>query len=301
MHFNITMISYNRLEMTRKSVESLLENTRGEYTFNLVDNGSTDGSREYLADLAARFPQVKFYQLHRNMGTAVAYNLGWASSPDADYYVKIDNDTLIHNPDWLINLAGLMERNPELGLAGYLLGDWPYRLDQVVLNSGDKFVESDICNGGCVMVPKNVHEKIGFWTEDYGLYGFCDQDIATRVKLAGFKLGYMSEDRLSMENIVPDASPASLQYENNKNKFISSRGEYEKRFVLNQFLFTKGLRPLYVQRRLLPLVKDGKTTFSTNKDYLPIFALQNAFKDKISYESQGTDNIAIHFNNEDNS
>lgn len=298
MRVNITMVSYNRLEATAKSVENLLQKTRGDYSFTVVDNGSTDGSREYLAEFSARHPQMKFYQLRRNMGVAVAANLGWASTP-ADYYVKIDNDTLVHNPDWMLTLLGLLERNPELGMAGYLLGDWPYRLDRVTLSGGDDFIESDLCNGGCAMMPKRVHEKVGFWNEDYGLYGFGDPDMAGRIRLAGLKMGYVCESEPSVDGIAPDCNPGLQEYERQKKKSTAAKGVAEKRFVLNQFLFTKGLRPLYVQRKYLPSTSGGEVSFSSNREYLPILALQSQFEDKINYEQQDDNSIAVRFKDGD--
>lgn len=54
MSINIGMVTWNRLELTRRTVESLFEKTVGDFTLHVADNASSDGTRAYLEDLAAR-------------------------------------------------------------------------------------------------------------------------------------------------------------------------------------------------------------------------------------------------------
>ena len=148
MRANITVVTYNRLDLTRRCLESLLAKTRGDFLCNIVDNASSDGTREYLQTIAAAYANVKVHFFERNMGVAVASNYGWADS-EADYYIKLDNDIEILDGEWLERLLAFMDNNPEVGVGGYRYANWPHLRDEMRLPSGDPFVSSNCCNGGC--------------------------------------------------------------------------------------------------------------------------------------------------------
>ena len=111
MRANITVVTYNRFDLTYRCLESLLTKTRSEFFCNVVDNASSDGTREYLQTLAVSHPNVKVHFLNRNMGVAVASNYGWAET-EAEYYLKLDNDIEILDGDWLERLLTFMDTNP---------------------------------------------------------------------------------------------------------------------------------------------------------------------------------------------
>ena len=79
---NITVVTYNRLDLTKKCLESLQNNTMYPYKLTIIDNGSTDGTLEWLED-----NQYNFISLGENLGIAKGYNLGWYLGPK-DYYVN---------------------------------------------------------------------------------------------------------------------------------------------------------------------------------------------------------------------
>lgn len=282
MSINICMVTWNRLELTRRAIESLLAKTAGDFTLHVVDNASTDGTQDYLEELAARHGNVRLFLLRRNMGVSVGANMGWGAQ-DADYYVKLDNDIEILDPDWLQNLVSLLAANPELGMVAHLSGDWPYEITQLSLGSGDILDASACCNGGCVMIPRRTHEKLGFWNEDYGLYGFEDLEYSERAALAGMICGYVPK-RGMVGHLGYAPGAASPRHEASKGRSIESHGRAEKLFVLNRFLFSRGLRPLYMGRKYLPEVHDGQISFRTNADVMPILKLQEELLQKISYE-----------------
>ena len=109
---NITVVTHNRLNLTRICLESLLPTLRDGVHVTIVDNGSRDGTPEYLEAAASANPRVSVVQMPRNMGISIAANFGWACR-DADYYVKLDNDMEILAPDWLDRLVDVMENAPE--------------------------------------------------------------------------------------------------------------------------------------------------------------------------------------------
>lgn len=113
-------ITYNRLELTKKTVESF--NSKTSVDFHLfIDNGSTDGTQEYLKD--------KYnILLEKNYGIAYAFREAVNTLKGFDYILKLDNDVETVTPD-MINLM----------LAFYHLNGINYVCSPVDLNLDKSF------------------------------------------------------------------------------------------------------------------------------------------------------------------
>lgn len=77
-------ITYNRIELTKRTLESFYAKTSVDYHL-FIDNGSTDGTREYLE-------QFNHILLDKNYGIAYALATAVASIEGYDYILKLDND-----------------------------------------------------------------------------------------------------------------------------------------------------------------------------------------------------------------
>ncbi len=289
MRANITVVTCNRLKLTRICLESLFTKTEGEFFVNIIDNGSHDGSVEYLRHFVEGRGNARLVELERNMGVAIAANMGWALT-DADHYIKLDNDIEILDGRWLANLARLAERYHRVGQAGYLYGDWQYKHELIMLDGEEPFISSSgLCNGGCVLIPRRIHEEFGFWNEDYGKYGFEDLDYSVRLLRHGYVVGY------APDNLIRHLGRERhyLNPENEATKsFAVQKTDAERIYVLNQFLYDHGILGKYVERRHLEEIRDGRFRFFLNKNYLPIIKLQHEYMKKISYDC-GSDSVAV--------
>jgi glycosyltransferase involved in cell wall biosynthesis len=78
-------ITYNRLELTKQTMESFYAKTSVDYHL-VIDNGSTDGTQEWVRD---KFDHIL---LDKNYGITEAFCLGVAKLPAYDYILKLDND-----------------------------------------------------------------------------------------------------------------------------------------------------------------------------------------------------------------
>lgn len=283
MRVNITVVTHNRLPLTRLCLESLLPTLPppgpGGVSVHVVDNGSTDGTPEYLRALVARYPQVRLRALTYNMGVAVAANLGWAAQ-DAEYYLKLDNDMRIIHPDWLDVLLSTAARNPEVGMVGHQVCDW-HKTAPVTLPGGP-FIESDCSGGACVLIPRHIHQRFGFWNEDYGKYGFEDLEYGLRVSLGGYRIGYAAAPPC-VEHLGYVNGAIDPVREIHKQSSLQHETSGEKLYVLNRFLFEHGIRPLHVARKYLPYADGARIRFRSNPEYARILKLHHEYVNKISY------------------
>jgi glycosyltransferase involved in cell wall biosynthesis len=93
MKLHTVFITYNRLDLTKRAVASYLETVSVPFTLAIVDNGSRDGSREWLAGFAVEHPEHQTLQLRKNKYPGFACNRGWELAPaDATHFHRADND-----------------------------------------------------------------------------------------------------------------------------------------------------------------------------------------------------------------
>lgn len=192
---NICVITYNRIEFTRQCLDALTRHTDFPHRITVVDNGSSDGTIPYLQTLQAEGRVHNLILFARNVGVARAANAGWAAEPGARWYVKLDNDMVMQGP-WLAAMVDVAEAIPQAGAIGYNVE--PQSFPASTLQGRRVRVKPRLNLGGaCLMVPRRVHEKLGYWCEDYGLYGEEDADYCFRVLIAGLLNMYMDDENLA--------------------------------------------------------------------------------------------------------
>jgi len=179
------VITCNRKESLARALRSLLASDYPELELLVVDNGSTDGTVETLAN---DFPQVRVIRNDTNLGTCVAHNQG-VKAAQGTYVIRVDDDVALA-PDCLSTLVNVMEQDETIGLSGpkLYLGpsntlwcaggaiDWR-NLDTVTLGEGeadraqyDTMREVDYI-GCCMFVRRSVYDAIGLIDEVPRIFG----------------------------------------------------------------------------------------------------------------------------------
>ena len=190
---NIGMVTWNRLEFTKQAIEAVWRKTKHPHVLTVVDNGSNDGTREWLGEMHRQGIISNLILLPENVGVARASNIAWSAVPDAAFFLKLDSDMVALKPDWLERMVDAAERIPSIGALGYSVEPKSYPLE--VVDGVPVRPKRDANIGGaCFLVPRSVHERLGWWCEDYGLYGEEDGDFALRIRLAGLFNAYMEDE-----------------------------------------------------------------------------------------------------------
>lgn len=117
---DVLYVAFNRLEMTRESFGSLVRNTDWSHVSALLiaDDGSTDGTLEWLIQAAANLP-VPVLLFENCKGPVGAIN-GYLDDPgmSAETFLKIDNDFVV-SPGYLDVALRLHYLNPDIDLIGF--------------------------------------------------------------------------------------------------------------------------------------------------------------------------------------
>ncbi|MBQ3059193.1 MAG: glycosyltransferase [Desulfovibrio sp.] len=283
---HLGMVTWNRLHLTRIALESLLSLTPPGYGLTIVDNGSQDGTQEYLQETAARYPHIRLKLLSRNMGIGVASNLAWDDAAQADFYVKIDNDIEILSPQWLARLlAPALEHG--IWLTAYRLCAWHgTSQDVLLLADGGMARITSACGGGCIAIPQRTHEKLGFWNEGYGRYGYEDVDYSWRADFSALSMASLEPDGL-VRHLGYAPGMVDAQHEADKKTSIASRLSGETAWHCYRLLFHHGLLPLYMGRKYLPAEKGGLFRFTLDPGHKAVQKLLNDLVRTIPMENEG--------------
>jgi len=108
---SVIILNWNGKHHLERCLSSVLEQTYSNFEVILVDNGSTDGSVEFVR---GRFPEVRIIWNEENLGFAAGNNAAIIATR-GDYVATLNNDTQV-DPHWLSELVNAAETTPKVGM-----------------------------------------------------------------------------------------------------------------------------------------------------------------------------------------
>ena len=199
----IIILTWNGLSYTKRCLETLREKTFfPEYEVVVADNGSTDGTVDYLRSV----PWLRAVENGSNLGFAKGNNRAIEASDQASDVVLLNNDTEILQPAWLGRLQESAYKSADIGIVGARLRQPDGTLQHAgtympvetfwgqQLGSGEKDVNQYNADAevegvvfACVYIKRDVLERVGPLDEDYFSY-FEDSDYCLKARRHGFKV-----------------------------------------------------------------------------------------------------------------
>lgn len=203
---SIIIANLNRKDFLSECLASVQAQDRRNWELIVVDNGSTDGSREFLE----AYPHpIKTVYFERNTGFTGA-NIAGLKEAEGDYIVLLNNDVVL-SPDWLSLHALALDSNPAAGSTASktLRYDDPSIVDSAgdgVTTSGRGFklgegheptpMDSErwvfAASASAVMYRRAMLEETGFLDPRF-FFNCEDTDLSMRAQLLGWKCLYIPE------------------------------------------------------------------------------------------------------------
>ena len=206
---SVVILNWNGKHHLEECLSSVMRQTYKEYEVLVVDNGSTDGSQEYVR---SRFPSVSLICNGENFGFCKGNNIGIRAAK-GEYIVLLNNDTVVE-PDWLQQLYDCMISDTEVGFCASKLLSYSERelLDAAgdgysvcgagykrgYLEEAAKYDEDEYVFGACAgaaMYNREMLDKIGLLDEDF-FVAYEDSDLSFRAQLAGYKCKFASRAKV---------------------------------------------------------------------------------------------------------
>ncbi len=229
--------NFNGIRFIEECLEALLAQDvpSTEYHVIVVDNGSTDHSRELIEEA---FPGISLIALPENTGFCHAVNVG-IQAAHTPYVILLNNDTKVH-PHFVGALCDALEARPEAFSVSARMRMWddPKLLD----DAGDRYcalgwaygrgkgqpasrygepAEIFSSCGGAAIYRKSILDEIGLFDEAHFAY-LEDLDIGWRARIQGFRSYYEP----SAEVIHYGSASTGSRYNERKTRLAAANSIY---------------------------------------------------------------------------
>jgi glycosyltransferase involved in cell wall biosynthesis len=201
--YSVAIVTHNNIPLTKKCIESVLRSTgRDRLEIIFVDNASTDGTRDYLCELITPNlnPYLKVLANDSNVGVGAAYNqaLDFAQAP---YFITLNNDIEILDPDWLEKMKACFDNHPRLALVG-AEGTGCYLDSRGMGHPTGPHV--DYVEGSCMMGRTELLRKEGLFDPAYR-FAYCeDADLSLRLRKKGYQIKHIPLKMMHVRSATSD-------------------------------------------------------------------------------------------------
>lgn len=250
----IVILTWNGLALTRRCLSGLVDSSGiDEVCIVVVDNGSTDGTLQYLKALK----NIILVENGENLGYAKAVNLGINAAPPDSDIILLNNDIEIIDKSWLRKLIESANISEKIGVMGvkilqdsetlqhcgaYLPLD-TYWGQQIAGNEQDigqyaGIIECESVVFACVYIKRKVIREVGMLNERFFAY-FEDTDYCLRVSRAGYKVVMNGDVRIRhFENSSTEINKVS-----HSDIFLKSQNTFKEIWgeTLSRERYSKGM------------------------------------------------------------
>jgi GT2 family glycosyltransferase len=198
---SVIILNWNGKKFLQECIDSLSAQTFRDFETLLVDNGSTDGSAEYIRE---EYPWVRLLALPENTGFSAGNNLGLAQSRGS-FIVTLNNDTKAV-PEFLAELLRVAVTDPQVGMVAAKMLNFHEtgRIDSMGIQAttaglgvnrgvgeadrGQYDSPSEVFGpcAGAALYRREMLDAVGFFDPAFFAY-YEDLDLAWRGRLAGWK------------------------------------------------------------------------------------------------------------------
>ncbi len=202
---SVVIPNWNGKRFLAGCLDSLATQSYPQIEIVVVDNGSADGSVEFLQE---QYAHVKLATFPVNTGFSVAVNRGIRES-SGEFIALMNNDT-IADCEWISEMVRVMREHPEIASCGckmlayddhslldgagdgYRRGGLPGRIGHREIDRGQFDTSRYILGacGGAALYRRTLFDDIGLFDEDYFAY-LEDVDLGLRAQSAGYKCLYV--------------------------------------------------------------------------------------------------------------
>ena len=206
----VVILNWNGKSFLEKFLPALVAHTSLPDTALVVaDNGSTDGSHEFLQ---THYPQIRWIALGQNYGFTGGYNRA-LQQVEADYYVLLNSDVEVTD-GWLQPLIAAMNANPDVavcmpkirsydrrncfeyaGAAGGFIDKYGFPfcrgriLSRIEEDCGQYDAPQEVfwASGACMAVRAELYRRLGGFDEDFFAH-MEEIDFCWRAKQLGYRV-----------------------------------------------------------------------------------------------------------------
>ncbi len=253
---SVVIVNWNGLHFLKDCLPLLYKSSYTKFEVVLVDNGSTDGSLEFIQK---EYPKIIVVRNSVNKGFAEANNQGYEKTK-GEYVLLLNNDTKV-TKNFMEPLINALKADKKLGAvqSKILSMDDPRLLDSVAsffTSTGmlyhygyhqkdakkySRRLQTYTAKGACMMLKREVIEKVGLFDPRFFAY-FEESDLCHRIWLAGYTIEYIPESVINHKiggtsNSMQNSFIQFHSFKNRINSYIKNLGILQLLLILPLHLF----------------------------------------------------------------
>ena len=230
----VLILSYNGKELLNDSVSSYLDNDYDNFEVVVIDNGSVDGTKDYVEN---NYPQAKVIRIEKNRGYSGGFNFGldYAFHKQKADYVLITNNDVKADKNVIQSLVEVAETDEKIGFVTgkVMFFDNPEIIQTVgkkhdgklwsIGHIGygekdegqyDQITERNWCDDIFWLVKRDLYDKTDGYDTEF-LFQAEDYEWQVRAKKAGYKLFYTDKAKIWHKDsmTIGKDSPFKIYYD----------------------------------------------------------------------------------------
>ncbi|MEX0748993.1 MAG: glycosyltransferase [Candidatus Saccharimonadales bacterium] len=245
---SIVIVNWNGLEDTKQCLKSIGELHYENIEIIVVDNGSVDGSKEYLSAL----DDIIYIDLPTNTGFTGGHIAG-KEVAKGDFIILVNND-LVMDPEWINHALDSFNSHPDAAVVGgkqYMWNDENpaqdatndyfafQEVDQSTGNTytslvGEEERSVDAISGACMMVKTESLKKVGYLDDDFFTY-YEETDLTARLLRAGYRTYYnpraVAWHKVAASTTRVNKKNSYYLYMMHRNRYMYAIKNFDNKFV----------------------------------------------------------------------
>ncbi len=237
----IITLLYNKLkEATEPFLESLYKFSDEDiFDLILVDNGSTDGTSEFIENYQKKHSNIKIIKNEKNLGYSKGNNQGLREIKNKNYqFVALLNNDILFTPNWINDTINSFNLDNSLGMVSPRIQKGKSLNKNNYLNKYKNYLkkfkgeikyslEPLFC---CVFIKKQVIDSVGFLDENFTPAFYEDNDYCYRVMYKGYNLAICNRSFVFHNHSTTSSSI-------DKSILIRNREYFLKKHPLAKFIY----------------------------------------------------------------
>ena len=262
MTVTIVLPAYNASEYLTETINSVLSQTYADFELLVIDDGSTDNTRDIVNDFCQRDSRIRLIS-QKNQGVSVARNNG-IKMARGEYIAFLDSDDL-WVPDKLAKHVEHLTANPKLGLSfarvefitfdGKSTGKYsnPRMVD---ISAKDLYEENAAVTPSNAVISRAALEQVGGF--DGELSGAADAELFLRLKCHGWEVEGINEVLVLYRTSLGGMSSQLYKMEEDWNRLSKKAQVYAPELIQHHYKQARAMLLRYLARRTLRLELSAK-------------------------------------------
>jgi len=232
MKLSVSILCFNQVETTKRCVEHLLKTAIEDVEFILTDNGSSDGTFDFLS--SCDLPNKKLLRHGVNIGFGAGHNTALEHT-QGELFLPLNNDMFIKEHGWQ-HMVQQAFADPKVALAGLLGTPCALKSD----GHGHVASQREYVEGSFLVARTALVKQYGLFSPAMHMFLFDDSDLSLRFRQMGWDVVHIPLDYEHRSHVTLRRVDTRIKrqiVEHNQKVFLARWSTYlKKRRFVNRIL-----------------------------------------------------------------